>query len=150
MFTGKGMLTYSASLVAASVKILPESATPDVQITFAPGSFKDGQIGELEDEPGLTGGPWQMRPLSRGYVEAKTNRPGDTPAINPRYLTEESDRRAIVGGLRFARRLFDAPALAALCRRGEAAGQRRCRPTTSCWITRSATATPSITPAAPA
>jgi choline dehydrogenase len=111
LVTGKGMLTYSASLVAASVKILEESATPDVQISFAPGSFKDGQIGQLEEEPGLTGGPWQMRPLSRGYVEAKSNRPGDMPAINPRYLTEESDRRAIVGGLKFVRRIFSAPAL---------------------------------------
>jgi choline dehydrogenase len=52
-----------------------------------------------------------MRPLSRGYVEAKSNRPGDAPAINPRYLSEESDRRAIIGGLRLARRMFAAPAL---------------------------------------
>jgi choline dehydrogenase len=52
-----------------------------------------------------------MRPLSRGYVEAKTNQPGDMPAINPRYLSDETDRRAIIGGLRFARRLFDAPPL---------------------------------------
>src|SRR5213076_2136736 len=89
LITGKGMLTYSASLVAASVKILPESATPDVQISFAPGSFKDGQIGELEAEPGLTGGPWQMRPLSRGYVEARSPRPEDAPVINPRYLTDD-------------------------------------------------------------
>src|SRR5260370_22645617 len=111
LITGKGMLAYSASLIAASVKILEESATPDVQISFAPGSFKDGQIGELEEEPGLTGGPWQMRPSSRGYVEAKSSRPGDMPAINPRYLSEESDRRAIIGGLRFARRMFAAPAL---------------------------------------
>ncbi len=112
VLTGKGILSYSASLIAASVKILPESATPDVQISFAPGSFKDGQIGQLEAEPGLTGGPWQMRPLSRGYVEARTNRPGDAPAINPRYLTEESDRRAIIGGLKYVRRIFAAPALA--------------------------------------
>jgi len=52
-----------------------------------------------------------MRPLSRGYVEAKSNRPGDMPVINLRYLSEESDRRAVVGGLRFARRIFAAPAL---------------------------------------
>jgi choline dehydrogenase len=52
-----------------------------------------------------------MRPLSRGYVEAKTNQPGDMPAINPRYLSDETDRRAIIGGLRFAGRLFDAPPL---------------------------------------
>jgi hypothetical protein len=29
LFTGKGMLTYSPSIVAASVKVLEESATPD-------------------------------------------------------------------------------------------------------------------------
>ncbi len=111
LVTGKGMMTYSPSLVAASVKVLEESATPDMQVTFAPGSFKDGQMGALEETPGLSAGAWQMRPLSRGYVEAKSNRPGDMPAINPRYLSEESDRRAIIGGLRFARRLFGAPAL---------------------------------------
>src|SRR5258708_19468905 len=105
------MLTYSPSLVAASVKVLEESATPDMQVTFAPGSFKGGQMGALEETPGLSAGAWQMRPLSRGYVEAKTNRPGDMPAINPRYLSEESDRRAIVGALRFARQLFTSPAL---------------------------------------
>ena len=111
LFTGKGMLTYSPSIIAASVKVLEESATPDVQVTFAPGSFKGGQIGELEETPGLSSGAWQMRPLSRGYVEAKSNRPGEAPAINPRYLSEENDRRAVVGGLRFARRIFAAPAL---------------------------------------
>jgi choline dehydrogenase len=111
LITGKGMLTYSPSIVAASVQVLEESATPDVQVTVAPGSFKGGQIGELDETPGLSSGAWQMRPLSRGYVEAKSNRPGDMPAINPRYLSEESDRRAIVGGLRFARRLYAAPAL---------------------------------------
>jgi choline dehydrogenase len=112
MFTGKGMLTYSASLVAASVKVLPESATPDVQCSFAPGSFKGGQVGQLEEEPGLTGGMWQMRPLSRGHVMAKSSNPREAPAINPRYLSEETDRRAAVGGLRFVRRIFGAPALA--------------------------------------
>jgi choline dehydrogenase len=111
LVTGKGMLTYSPSLVAASVKVLEESATPDMQVTFAPGSFKGGQMGALEETPGLSAGAWQMRPSSRGYVEAKSNRPSDMPAINPRYLSEESDRRAMIGGLRFARRLFDAPAL---------------------------------------
>src|ERR1700732_4521393 len=111
LITGKGMLTYSPSIVAASAKVLEESATPDVQCTFAPGSFKNGPMGALEETPGLSAGAWQMRPLSRGYVEAKSNRAGDMPAINPRYLSEESDRRAIIGGFRFARRIFAAPAL---------------------------------------
>lgn len=54
LFAGTGMLTYASSLVCASVKVLEESATPDVQCTFAPGSFKNGQIGELEETPGIT------------------------------------------------------------------------------------------------
>jgi choline dehydrogenase len=115
LVTGKGMLTYSASLAAASVKVLEESATPDVQCSIAPGSFKDGQIGELDDFPGITAGAWQMRPLSRGYVEARSPNPAEAPAINPRYLSDPTDRRAIIGGLRFVRRLFAAPALGRYC-----------------------------------
>ena len=46
------------------------------------------------------------------YVEAKSNRAGDAPAINPRYLSEETDRRAVLGGVRYIRKLFQAPALA--------------------------------------
>jgi len=111
LFAGTGMLTYAASLVAASIKVLEESATPDIQCLLASGSFAPGPIRRLDDVPGMTAGIWQMRPLSRGYVEARSNRPEDPPAINPRYLSEETDRRAVVGGLKMARRLFAAPAL---------------------------------------
>jgi choline dehydrogenase len=109
---GKGMMTFGASLCAASVKVLPESATPDVQCVFAPASYKPGLIRKLDDRPGITGGPWQMRPLSRGYVLVRTPDPHDQPAINPRYLAEDTDQRAIVGGLKFLRRLFAVSALA--------------------------------------
>jgi choline dehydrogenase len=103
----------------------------------------------LEEKPGLSAGAWQMRPLSRGYVEAKSNRPGDAPAITPRYLSEESDRRAIIGGLRLARRMFAVPPLQQFVRE-ETLPVAQTRPTTNCSITRGATAAPAITPAAPA
>jgi hypothetical protein len=77
------------------------------------GSINEGPV-EVDDDcvaGHRLAGAWQMRPVSRGYFEAKSNRPGDAPAINPRYLSEESDRRVIVGGLRLARRIFAAPAL---------------------------------------
>jgi choline dehydrogenase len=112
LLQGKGMMTFGASLCAASVKVLPESATPDVQCVFAPASYKPGLIRKLDERPGITGGPWQMRPLSRGYVLVRTPDLHDQPAINPRYLAEDTDQRAIVGGLKFLRRLFAAPALA--------------------------------------
>ena len=112
VLVGKGLLTYAASLVAASVKVLEESATPDVQVLFANASYAPGATRVLDYVPGMTAGMWQMRPLSRGYVEARSPRPEDQPAINPRYLADERDRRATIGGLRFIRRLFAAPALA--------------------------------------
>src|SRR5207237_8002903 len=82
LVTGKGMLTYSASLAAASVKVLEESAKPDVQCSLAPGSFKDGMIGELDDFPGMTAGVWQMRPLSRGIGESRSTLPDQASMIN--------------------------------------------------------------------
>jgi choline dehydrogenase len=112
LVTGNGILTYAASLVAASVKVLPESATPDVQALFAHGSYAPGVTRQLDSVPGMTCGMWQMRPLSRGYVGARSPRPGDQPKINPCYFSDETDRRAAVGGLRWIRKLFAAPALA--------------------------------------
>ncbi len=82
-----------------------------MQCSFAPGSFKEAQLGAFEDEPGVTGGMWQMRPLSRGYVLAKSANPAAAPAINPRYLSHQTDCRAVAGGLNFLRRLFSAPAI---------------------------------------
>jgi choline dehydrogenase len=76
------------------------------------GELQTRPIRKFDDRPGTTGGPWQMRPLSRGYVLVRTPDPHDQPAINPRYLAEDTDQRAMIGGLRFLRRLFAAPALA--------------------------------------
>src|SRR5262249_24046515 len=75
-------------------------------------SYKAGLIRKLDDKPGITGGPWQMRPQSRGWVLVRSPDPREQPAINPRYLAETTDQRAIVGGLKFLRRPFAAPSLA--------------------------------------
>jgi hypothetical protein len=69
---------------------------------FGLASFKTGQIGELEETPGLSPGAWQMRPLSSGYVEAKSSRPGDEPAI----MTAPPIRRSQHGTPRLAARQY--------------------------------------------
>ncbi len=109
--SGRGILTYAASLVAASVKVLPESATPDVQALFASASYAPGGSRALDTKPGMTSGIWQMRPESRGSVLARTGDPRDQPAINPNYLAEDRDRRTIIAGMRKVREWFNAPAL---------------------------------------
>ena len=45
------MLSYSLQLSRLWSRCCRSSATLDVQVTFAPGSFKNGQIGELEEAP---------------------------------------------------------------------------------------------------
>jgi choline dehydrogenase len=80
LFTGKGILTYSASLDAASVKGAGEIGDPRRAVQHRSRSFKDGRIGELDDSPGVTVGAWQMRLLSRGYIEARLPNPGEAPA----------------------------------------------------------------------
>jgi len=111
VLNGKGMLTYAASLVAASVKVLSESATPDVQALFASASYAPGSKRQLDTTPGMTSGVWQMRPESRGYVEARSADPRAQPAINPNYLAEDRDQRTAVASLRMVREWFNAPAL---------------------------------------
>ena len=110
-FQGRGMLTYAASLLAASVKVLPESATPDMQALFSSGSFAPGPTRKLDTKPGMTSGIWQMRPESRGHVLARSADPRDQPVINPNYLAEDRDQRSMIAGLRLVRDWFNAPAL---------------------------------------
>jgi choline dehydrogenase len=111
VLNGRGMLTYAASLVAASVKVLPESATPDAQALFASASYAPGSRRQLDTTPGMTSGVWQMRPESRGFVLARSADPREQPVINPNYLAEDRDRRTVIAGLRTIRAWFNSPAL---------------------------------------
>jgi choline dehydrogenase len=59
---------------------------------------------------------------------------GSSTPTNPRYLSEESDRRAIVGGLLFARRVFAAPSLQQFVRERPCPGPKS-RSMTNCSTT---------------
>ena len=109
--SAEGILTYSAAVVGAFAST-GLSSRPDVQYVIAPGSFKAGRIGELEDEPGISCGVWQMRPESRGEVHITSSDPFKAPIIAPRYLTEPLDNKTTVEGLRIGRRLFEQPSIA--------------------------------------
>ncbi|MEQ8395765.1 choline dehydrogenase [Thalassobaculum sp.] len=104
--TGGGLLAFSPAHVGAFVRSHPELELPDLQFVFTPASYSDGVVGQLQRKPGMTVGVWQMRPDSRGYVRARSADPDDPPAIQPNYLTAETDRRAVIDGLRWARRLL--------------------------------------------
>lgn len=84
----------------------------DLQITFTPASYKEGEQGVLEDQPGMTCAAWQQRPESRGHVRIRSADPFEAPVIQTNYLAEELDRRVVVAGMRWARRLLRTAPLA--------------------------------------
>ena len=59
----------------------------------------------------MTVGVWQMRPESTGHVLARSADPEDAPAIQPNYLVAETDKLAIIEGLRLCRKLVSSDAL---------------------------------------
>lgn len=91
-------------------KLLPESRTPDFQLFISTVSA---------EQRGAAPHPWSgftmvfypMRPTSRGRVEIRSPDPLEAPAMHPNYLSTEYDRRIMVEGARFVRRLVGTAAL---------------------------------------
>lgn len=111
LVTGSGLLTSGASTCAAFVRSSAQCTAPDLQLSFAPGSFEPGTYA-LERLGGMTISVYQSRPESSGSVQARSNSMEDAPRITPNYLSCEQDRHALVAGLRKAREVFSMSALA--------------------------------------
>ncbi|HSM40067.1 MAG TPA: GMC family oxidoreductase N-terminal domain-containing protein, partial [Afifellaceae bacterium] len=92
----RGILAFSPTLVYCFWRSDPGVENPDLQMTFTPASYKEGVQGQLEDEPGMTVAAWQQRPESRGWVRARSADPFEAPLIQPNYLAEAEDRRALL------------------------------------------------------
>jgi len=111
-FRRKGVLTLNPTLIYCFWRSHPAVEQPDIQLTFTPASYAEGVQGKLEDEPGMTCAPWQQRPESSGYCRIRSADPFEAPAINPRYLSVESDIPVLLGAIRLARALLKSAPLA--------------------------------------
>jgi choline dehydrogenase len=105
-FGGSSILGLSPTQVYCFWKSDDALEASDIQLTFTPASYLEGQQGQLEHEPGMTSAPWQQRPESKGYVRLKSADPFEQPEIQPNYLTEETDRRVLVAAMRLARSIL--------------------------------------------
>jgi choline dehydrogenase len=113
----KGLLTLSAAHIAAFCKSRPDLAGPDIQFHILPATMDMQKLTTeqktvLEDQPGLTIAPCQMRPESRGTIRIKSSDPTEYPAIQPNYLSDPLDQEVAVAGLKWGRRIAGQPALA--------------------------------------
>ena len=102
--SGRGILTCSPGMILCFPRSREGLETPDIQAVVAPGSWRQGSFGMLEDDPGVSMGVWQHRPESVGEVEIVSPDPAAAPSIRPGYLEAEADRRALLWGMRFCRR----------------------------------------------
>jgi len=99
-----GPLTVSAGTAGLFARVLPGSATPDVQYHFLPFSSSKTMM-ELHDFPGMTISACQLRPESRGTITLASPDPLAKALIHANYLATETDRRCMVEGIKLARRL---------------------------------------------
>lgn len=112
MLNRPSVLSISPALVHVFGKTTPELDRPDYSLVYTPGSYKEGFIGKLDDQPGMTCGAWQMRPESSGYVNIASADPHQPALADPNYLAEQVDRDILVKGLKAARSILQGEALA--------------------------------------
>jgi choline dehydrogenase len=100
----RGPLTVSAGYAAAFVRTRPEVPRPDAQIYFI--NFSTARRGgHLHPFSGFTLSVSQTQVESRGSVRIAAPDPRTPPSIRYNYLATERDRRIMVDGLKFARRI---------------------------------------------
>jgi len=103
------ILALSPSQVYFFIKSNPTLDNPDLQGVFAPASYKEGFVGLLDNIPGMTGGIWQHRPESTGYVRAVSADPFVDPILQPNYLSHPTDQQILIAGMRRLRQFMHTP-----------------------------------------
>ncbi|MDB5379030.1 MAG: choline dehydrogenase [Rubritepida sp.] len=108
--TRRGPLSFAAATSGLFARVLPQSATPDVQFHFIPWSADSVKEG-LHKFPGFTVSVCQLRPESRGEIRLASTDPLAKPNIHARYLTSETDKQCMVEGVKLAKRLAETKSL---------------------------------------
>ncbi len=86
----------------AFLKTRGELDRPDIQIHLVNAQMRD-HARVKPDRDAFTIHACQLRPESKGTVTLASANPFDAPAIDPRYLAEENDRRTMRDSVRIAR-----------------------------------------------
>lgn len=106
-FQRKGALTMPAGIIGGFVKSRPELEDPDIQFHAAHATFSNPHKRVFDKFPGITIGPCQLRPESRGSIHATTPQMTDKPDIVPNFLSTNTDCEVHVAGMRIGRALME-------------------------------------------
>lgn len=110
LLTRSGPLAVGINQGALFTRVLPESATPDVQFHFATLS---ADLAGAKPHPfsGCTFSVCQLRPDSRGKLTLRSANPFEAISIKANYLATETDQCCTVEGIKLARRIAQTSAL---------------------------------------
>src|SRR5215472_11513420 len=106
----RGALMMGAAPIGLFVRTRPGLESPDVQYQFLAGSFvKPGE--KMHDFPACQATCIPCRPESRGWLRIRSPDPAAPPAIQPNYLSTQTDKETLIAGLRIARGIFHTAAM---------------------------------------
>jgi choline dehydrogenase len=90
-----------------------DRSLPDTEysLMFLPAALKAGMTRRLDEFPGVTGGVWQQRPQSRGFVRIRSKNIENAPVIQPNYLDAEIDRQVLITAMKHLKAVFDSEAM---------------------------------------
>lgn len=126
LFRRRGPLATPIGHAQAFVRTEAGLAAPDIQLILNPSAYdiENGRAKRRRDrQMGIAVG--LCRPRSRGAVRLRNADPDARPVIDHQLFAEEDDLRRIVAGIRIARQVLTAPALARYVVREVAPGAAR-------------------------
>ena len=105
-----GFLSIPSGTLLAFFRSRAGLSMPDIQLHFVPFAVDYTQKGkrELAAIPGLTIPCYQLRPESTGSVHIQSSNPHEQPEIRFNFLSKELDRRVLIDGVKFTRKLIEA------------------------------------------
>ncbi|MES2484112.1 MAG: GMC family oxidoreductase N-terminal domain-containing protein [Pseudomonadota bacterium] len=106
VFTRGGYLALGAAPVTAYVRSEADGDV-DVQLSFNPMSFSASPRGEVVADgfAGMSASMVLLSPRSRGHMELASNDPLQAPVFHPNYLSDPSDVRRSIAGMRQLRKI---------------------------------------------
>jgi choline dehydrogenase len=109
-FNRSGPMSMAPSQLGAFTRSDPSQPYPNLEYHVQPLSLEAfGQ--PLHNFNAMTASVCNLNPTSRGTVHIKTPDFEDAPAIAPKYLSTEADRKIAADSLRTTRRIMTQPAL---------------------------------------
>ena len=106
----RGPLTSNMVEAGGFVRSRPDADRPDLHFIFTPMIHDRAEY--LPRRHGFMVHVSVLRPKSRGCITLRSADPADAPLLQPDLVSHHDDLRLLVAGLRIARRIIAAPALA--------------------------------------